>query len=821
MLLASTTLVAAGVFASTTAGAAAPAPKERAPKAVVAAAQQADRDRGHVPEETWDLALKRQAQKEAAIQRLIQGKKPFKGNGKGQRVPLTLEGTDRVFVILAEFSDHPHPSYCSAVAVEGQPPPCAFPSDGTPQTYDGPEHNAIPEPDRAVDNSTLWQADYNRAHYEDMYFNRMKEYYETQSSGRYSIAGEVTDWVRVPFNEARYGRDFCGGIVCNNTWFLLRDAMSVWTQDRLDEGMEMPEIQEYLATFDVQDRYDLDNDEIYDEPDGAIDHMQIVHAGGDQAAGDPSFGTDAIWSHRWRAALTSRSDGLPGFEVGSGGPTGDTTVPNNPTGMWVSDYTIQPENGGLGVFAHEYAHDLGLPDLYDTSGNTGGAENNTAFWTLMSSGANIGDGGPDGIGDAPTDMGTWELLQLGWLEPQGGNGPFYDTVPFGETKTAVLSNNTPAYDNGLQSLIASLPSKTQTISVGAPFEGSWQYYSDQGNSMTTRMVKTGVSGTNLTAKVRYEIEADWDFAFVEASTDNGATWQQVHTNLSGAGNESGFNGQGNGISGVQATWTDLTATLPAGTNAVRFRYRTDEAFVMSGFRVDNIAIDGTVIGTAETADEGWTLDGFLRAQTTAEKQVNHAYIVENRRYDGYDESLRTAYNFSFGLTRPDWVETYPYMEGALIWYWDEEYDDNNVGEHPGHGLLLPVDAHPGLSHWPDGTLMRNRIQSYDSTFGLKPTKKVTLHREVLDGENVVTQTGVIKSQRAVSVFDDTAKWWYPTDGHEVLVDDDGDPTTPMVLAHPGRYQPGWYSVDVPKTGTVIEIVRTKGDTVTVMVAPKG
>ena len=90
-------------------------------------------------------------------------------------------------------------------------------------------------------------------------------------------------------------------------------------------------------------------------------------------------------------------------------------VPNNPTGVWVGDYTIQPENGGLGVFAHEYAHDLGLPDLYDTSGNTGGAENRTGFWTLMSSGSNIGDGSPDGIGDAPTDMGTWEKLQLGWL----------------------------------------------------------------------------------------------------------------------------------------------------------------------------------------------------------------------------------------------------------------------------------------------------------------------------------------------------------------------------------------------------------------------
>ena len=87
--------------------------------------------------------------------------------------------------------------------------------------------------------------------------------------------------------------------------------------------------------------------------------------------------------------------------------------------MWVGDYTIQPENGGLGVFTHEFTHDLGLPDLYDTSGNTGGAENSTGFWSLMSSGANIGNGSPKGIGDAPTDLGAWEQFQLGWLERAG------------------------------------------------------------------------------------------------------------------------------------------------------------------------------------------------------------------------------------------------------------------------------------------------------------------------------------------------------------------------------------------------------------------
>ena len=39
---------------------------------------------------------------------------------------------------------------------------------------------------------------------------------------------------------------------------------------------------------DLVDRYDYDGDGNFNEPDGYIDHFQIVHAGGDQADGDPS-----------------------------------------------------------------------------------------------------------------------------------------------------------------------------------------------------------------------------------------------------------------------------------------------------------------------------------------------------------------------------------------------------------------------------------------------------------------------------------------------------------------------------------------------------
>ncbi len=57
-----------------------------------------------------------------------------------------------------------------------------------------------------------------------------------QSSNRYSVEGDVNGWVKVPFNEALYGRNYCGDIVCNSTKALVRDAMAVWVQQQLDAG---------------------------------------------------------------------------------------------------------------------------------------------------------------------------------------------------------------------------------------------------------------------------------------------------------------------------------------------------------------------------------------------------------------------------------------------------------------------------------------------------------------------------------------------------------------------------------------------------------
>ncbi len=205
-------------------------PGEAAPRGGQASA---DRPTGPATSPSTRSRSRRSAtpRRQAALQRKLEGKSPFpKGAARAKQVPLELEGTDRVFVVLAEFGDQRYPADRDERLVG---PPTDAPAVPAPTQAAAPTTarctTRSPSPTARMDNSTLWQADYNRAHYEDMYFNRMKEYYEHQSSGRYSIDGDVTEWVKVPFNQARYGRDFCGSPIvclttCASTKALLRDA---------------------------------------------------------------------------------------------------------------------------------------------------------------------------------------------------------------------------------------------------------------------------------------------------------------------------------------------------------------------------------------------------------------------------------------------------------------------------------------------------------------------------------------------------------------------------------------------------------------------
>ncbi len=127
--------------------------------------------------------------------------------------------------------------------------------------------------------------------------------------------------------------------------------------------------------------------------DGVVDHLMVVHAGAGQES-SPS-NKDLIWSHRW--AVLDADPTTPGSQS----QTAD--------GVQIYGYTMESEDFVIGTVAHEFGHDLGLPDLYDTDGSSAGA----GIWDIMSLGS--WNGAP--AGSSPAHMSAWSLLRLGWVTP--------------------------------------------------------------------------------------------------------------------------------------------------------------------------------------------------------------------------------------------------------------------------------------------------------------------------------------------------------------------------------------------------------------------
>ena len=719
--------VASGVAVSALAFGALQAPAQAAPPANdpdAAAASQPD----NLPNPFAEQAA---AQRADAVDKLLKGqatletrggqqvikvaKNPADPTSKDKFVLYDVNREEDIFTILTDFGTQTR---------AGQ------------STAPGPVHNQIPAPDRVWDgnatddNSTYWVKDFNQAHYQDLMFGSgesFKDFYLKQSGGRFLAKGDVSNWVTVPFNEARYGSNTVAQ--SNGYWNYIKDTATAWFDAQKASGKSDAEIATYLKQFDKVDRYDFDKDGNFNEPDGYIDHFQAIHAGEGEEAGGGAQGADAIWSHRWYAFSTDAGKTGPGENKRGGVSLGTS-------GIWIGDYTTEPENGGLGVFSHEFGHDLGLPDLYDTAGG----DNGTGFWTLMSAGSWLNHG-TDSIGTTPGYMGAWEKLQLGWLD--------YKVVPFGQESTVKVGPAGQDVKTNSQAVVVTLPDKSTTTVYNTPHSGQAEWWSGSSDNRIATLSRSvdltgATSSAALTAWVQADIEKDYDYLYAEVSTNAGATWTQIGAPLTGT-----------------SAWTQRSWDLSAykGQNVqFRFRYATDGGLSLKGAFIDDVAVtkDG-VAGAVDDVEAGagaWTASGFSIISGTETKVTPRYYIAENRTYTGYDETLRTGpYNFGWTSTRPDWVERFPYQNGLLVSYVDYAYNDNNTISHPGAGLVLPVDARPAPITFADGVKLGNRRQPFDATFGQEATDAVTFHR------NGVALT--VPSSPGIPVFDDTNpnKYW--------------------------------------------------------------
>ena len=191
----------------------------------------------------------------------------------------------------------------------------------------------------------------------------MTSIYRDMSYGKLKVTGEVIGYVRAPKPYRHYtaGESGTGMNYPRNTPGLLVDALA-----------------EYCRTDSLR-RFDTDGD-------GFVDGIFLIHAGGGaEAEPDPQKRNDMIWSHKWVLPQPFMNQSVKVFA-----------------------YSTEPEDGRVGVFAHEFGHVLGMPDLYDTSYRSEGVGD----WCLM------GGGSWGGGGNKPTRMSCWCLSKLGWIRPR-------------------------------------------------------------------------------------------------------------------------------------------------------------------------------------------------------------------------------------------------------------------------------------------------------------------------------------------------------------------------------------------------------------------
>lgn len=596
----------------------------------------------------------------------------------------------------------------------------------------GPAHNELPEPDWTTDNTSFWVSDFNPEHYQTMLYGTgpgvrsMANYYLEQSNGQYTVDGQAYGWYQVPHSEAYYGRDTAEGEVDGGgavpVYEVIRDALAVIPAEAIP-----------------WDEYDEDGD-------GYLDHVMIIHAGAGQEAGGGAQGEDAIWSHSWFADYANGGIPIPG------------------TDKKIGPYIIMPEDGTIGVFCHEFGHNLGLPDEYDTIYS---GEASTGFWSLMSSGSWLGYPG-GALGTSPSGISAWGRMALGWVTPAAENGLVRVNVDqLREGPVEVTLDAAELRGSNPKFLRIDLPNKSVVQEINVPYSGAQEWWSQAGDELDNRLWRvvdlTGAASATLKFATWYDIEEGWDYGYVEVSTDAGTTWQSIPGSITTSDNPNGTNA-GNGITGTSGDWVAAVFDLTpfAGKEIrLRFRYSTDTAVQGKGWCIDNVEIPeigfyddveaGNFGWVAEPAsdDGGWTV--FAGSRTLS---IPHYYLLELRTHRGFDEGLRACYNYAWLDTLPNMAEFFSYNPGVLVWYRDMQYADNWVGVHPGHGYLLVVDAHDTPIRSIKGIPWRTRMQVRDATFGRDRTLRTTLTR--------FDKTQTYPSLPAIPLFNDTQDYWNPS-----------------------------------------------------------
>jgi len=224
----------------------------------------------------------------------------------------------------------------------------------------------------------------------------LREAYLEYTYGRLEVQGDVFDWYTLSQERIFYEQPFkddkgmpCAGLCPDQVGgaaAMILEAMKHW-DDQID--------------FSQYDNDGPDGVSNSGDDDGFVDTMFFIQNG----RGGECAGGREVFSHYYNFSGW--------FEQPY-----ETNDEAHGTGhILVNDYVMQPAVRcfgkaliEVGVFAHEFGHALGLPDLYDTDFSSAGV----GPWDLMGSGGYGADGSSP---EFPSHLSVWSKMEIGLIEP--------------------------------------------------------------------------------------------------------------------------------------------------------------------------------------------------------------------------------------------------------------------------------------------------------------------------------------------------------------------------------------------------------------------
>jgi hypothetical protein len=236
---------------------------------------------------------------------------------------------------------------------------------------------------------------------------------------------------------------------------------------------------------------------------------------------------------------------------------------------------------------------------------------------------------------------------LGWSDPGGLNA----AVAFKLDEMFGPHVMTDDAEGGMTNWIA----QGFTLSTAHAASGTHSYFGGYAHGLRSRLTTSEYyrvqPNDTLHAKVWYDIETDWDYAYAEISTDGGAHFTPLAGNRTTGTNPYG-NNRGNGITGTSGgVFVNATFPLTAynGQDVLfRLSYETDEATLGSGVFFDDVgriqAYDSVVTLAAATPATTFAVSGKsfgtyqYRVQAT-DAQGQKSRVTAPRRVTAYFVTL--------------------------------------------------------------------------------------------------------------------------------------------------------------------------------------